>query len=120
MTGAIIRAKRQELGLSQDDLARRVGVKPLQVSRWERGEVRYFRLETSAKIAAALGLALDDLKVGDTSQVAALASSEVTLDQAVADLHAAHRQTRGRGPRWASLVQEIKRTAGRRTSRRKP
>jgi transcriptional regulator with XRE-family HTH domain len=112
MTGATIRAKRTELGWSQDDLARRVGVKPLQVSRWERGEVRNFRLETAARVAAALGLALDDLNVGNPLKPVAPVAT--TLEQAVADLHEAHRQTKGRGPRWARLVQAIRRTAGNR------
>jgi transcriptional regulator with XRE-family HTH domain len=40
MTGAALRRLRKRLGLTQRELAARVGVTPTTVARWERGEVR--------------------------------------------------------------------------------
>jgi len=37
MTGAEVRRLRRRLGLTQVQLAERVGVNPITVSRWERG-----------------------------------------------------------------------------------
>lgn len=40
MTGADLRCAREELGLSQAELARLFGVDVMTISRWERGESR--------------------------------------------------------------------------------
>lgn len=61
MTGADLKRRREELGLSQSELARRFEVDVMTVSRWERGErtitapgaidlaLRHLRLEESSK-----------------------------------------------------------------------
>jgi transcriptional regulator with XRE-family HTH domain len=50
LLGAVIRARRKELGLTQRDLADRVNVSESQtVSRWERGERAPTDLEAVAK-----------------------------------------------------------------------
>ncbi|MBN1283454.1 MAG: helix-turn-helix transcriptional regulator [Proteobacteria bacterium] len=57
-----IRKRRQELGLSLADLARRVGTSAAAISRYEGGWQR-FEVETLRKIAVALGCRLNiDLK----------------------------------------------------------
>ena len=38
MTGSELRARREALGMTQAELARRLGVPQQHVSRWERGE----------------------------------------------------------------------------------
>jgi transcriptional regulator with XRE-family HTH domain len=39
VTGSQLRAIRQELGLTQAELAETIGVRPNTVARWERGEI---------------------------------------------------------------------------------
>lgn len=43
MTGAHLRARRTELGLSQGKLAEALGVPVNTIARWERGELRIER-----------------------------------------------------------------------------
>lgn len=52
-----ISMKRQELGMSQKDLADKLSVSQGLVSRWEKGETN-FSLSTIVRIAAALGLSV--------------------------------------------------------------
>ena len=64
--GAVIRARRQDLGWSQEELARRVcvdghDVRQSDVSRLERGKVVLPRRERLERIATALGLPLGEL-----------------------------------------------------------
>src|SRR5262249_17390433 len=102
MTGKIIQARRKELGMTQGDLAQRVGVNWVQVSRWERGAVKNFRLEMAAKVAAVLGLNLADLQVKGAK--ATTASAGESLEETVANLREAHRLTKGSGARWSAIV----------------
>lgn len=53
--GANIRKARKAAGLTQRQLAERIGTDSFQVSRWERGANRP-QYETLAALAAALGL----------------------------------------------------------------
>lgn len=55
-----IRTIRLKRGLSQSDLACRVGTTQTAISRYEMGE-RSIDLEMAAKIAAALNCKVDDL-----------------------------------------------------------
>jgi transcriptional regulator with XRE-family HTH domain len=55
--GGVIRRARQQAGLSQAELAARVGTAQSAVSRWERGHDEP-RLSTLSAILAACGLAL--------------------------------------------------------------
>lgn len=52
-----ISMRRQELGLSQKELADRLGVSQGLVSRWERGESN-FSLSTLVRISSVLGLSM--------------------------------------------------------------
>lgn len=58
MGGSVIRRARLRAGLSQAELASRLGTKQPVVARWERG-ARSPSLETVARAVAACGLALD-------------------------------------------------------------
>ncbi|MGV1007101.1 MAG: helix-turn-helix domain-containing protein [Dermatophilaceae bacterium] len=55
--GEVLRGARERLGLSQNDLARRIGLADGQrVSRWERGEARPRTPQSLHALAAALEL----------------------------------------------------------------
>ena len=55
LVAAEISMRRQELGLSQKQLAEKMGVSQTMVSRWESGDVN-FTLKTLVQIAAVLGI----------------------------------------------------------------
>jgi transcriptional regulator with XRE-family HTH domain len=57
-TGASIRTARRAAGITQKELARRVGTQPSAISRLESGR-NVARLRTLEKIAEALGLTLE-------------------------------------------------------------
>ncbi len=59
-TGEIIRNRRRELGLSQRQLAKLVGVQPTTVSRWETGQ-GYPDQGIVGKLALELGITTDEL-----------------------------------------------------------
>jgi transcriptional regulator with XRE-family HTH domain len=94
--GEAIRIRRQELGLSQEDLARRIAdhgdaaFRQSDVSRLERGKVTLPRRERLEHIAAVLGLSLGDLLArsgwtGADSAFAAERSPSATLPEARLD-----------------------------------
>ena len=56
----VLRARRRELGMTQLDLARVVGVTPAAISYWEKGEY-HPSYKASSKIAKALGMSERDL-----------------------------------------------------------
>jgi transcriptional regulator with XRE-family HTH domain len=58
-----IRAARERAGFTQSQLAKRVGLAPNHVLRLESGQKINPRFETVARIAAELGLSLDELAV---------------------------------------------------------
>lgn len=64
MAKATIRQHREAVGLTQAELARRVGVQSTQVSRWERGtatpSARHVR-----RLARALGVNPDALELAE-------------------------------------------------------
>ena len=51
---AILKSRRETLGLSLDDVARMVGVNRSTISRWENGDVENMRREKISKLADAL------------------------------------------------------------------
>jgi transcriptional regulator with XRE-family HTH domain len=59
--GVLIQEARDRLGLSQAEVADRCGLAPSHVSRLESDEKVDVRFKTIARIAAVLGLSLDDL-----------------------------------------------------------
>jgi DNA-binding XRE family transcriptional regulator len=58
----IIRAWREELGLTQEELAKRLGVSQAAVAKFEQANARP-RMTTLKKIAAALGINVEQLQV---------------------------------------------------------
>lgn len=52
----LIKSRRQELGLTQVDVARAVGVKKSTILRWERGEINNPRRDRIARLALILQL----------------------------------------------------------------
>lgn len=60
MFGDVIRRRCEELGLTQTELADRVGVHVRQIRRYERGEQQPV-LSVAAKLANTLGVTLDEL-----------------------------------------------------------
>lgn len=59
--GPILRAARQRVRLTQSELAYRVGLAPNHIARLESGEKGVPRFDTVARLAAQLGLSLDEL-----------------------------------------------------------
>lgn len=50
----IIKARRRELGLTLDDVARLVGVSKATVQRWEKGIIKNLKRDKIARLASAL------------------------------------------------------------------
>lgn len=63
--GARIRQVRAEKKVSQDALAESLGVMPMEISRWERGDVRSLRLEQLMQLAEHLDRPVEWLLCGD-------------------------------------------------------
>jgi transcriptional regulator with XRE-family HTH domain len=61
--GAVVRAKRQALGIGLNDFSERLGISPAYWSRIERGHEKPPRDELIERAAAILGERLDDLFV---------------------------------------------------------
>lgn len=55
-----IKRRRQELGMSQADLARKLGITQIAVSKWENGD-NYPKSTRLRDVADALGCTVDDL-----------------------------------------------------------
>src|SRR5215472_11804869 len=64
----IIRQRRSELGMSQSDLAAKVGVDKRQIRRYESGETQP-TLPIAKAIARALGISIDELAGEQTHRV---------------------------------------------------
>ena len=64
----IIRQRRSELGMSQSDLAAKVGVDKRQIRRYESGETQP-TLPIAKAIAQALGISIDELAGEQTHRV---------------------------------------------------
>lgn len=54
--GDVIRNRRKELGMTQEDLARAVGTTKATVSRWESGDIHKMKRPAIASLAKALHL----------------------------------------------------------------
>jgi transcriptional regulator with XRE-family HTH domain len=58
-----LRRHRERLGITRDELARRAGVSPAAVTRYERAQRDQPAIVPIARLAAALGISIDDLLV---------------------------------------------------------
>ena len=57
----IIRTRRNELGLTLEDIAKKVGVSKPTVQRWESGDIENMRRDKIAKLAETLEISPSDL-----------------------------------------------------------
>jgi DNA-binding XRE family transcriptional regulator len=71
-----ISMRRQQLGMSQKELAKKLNVRQSLVSRWENAETN-FTLETLVRIASALDLKMQPPIVPQTPQVYSVGNSNV-------------------------------------------
>lgn len=74
LDGARMRALRENTGLTMVEFAKRSGLHPISVGRFERGQRRFPTLETVDTIAAALGVDRADLLAEDQSEAEARAA----------------------------------------------
>lgn len=69
--GARLKARRGDLGLTQDELGEAIGVSKAAISRWE-SDKDYPSFEFLPRLKAALSVTLDDLVDGDSRDVRAV------------------------------------------------
>ena len=60
-TGRAVRSARQNMGISQTELARRAGLNAATISRLESGARRSLSAPTASAIARALGVSIESL-----------------------------------------------------------
>lgn len=65
-TGLAIAIRREQIGLSQVDLAKAVGVSKATICRWESGDISNMRRDRIQKLAAALNVSPISLLDEDT------------------------------------------------------
>lgn len=70
MNGKLMKERRKELGMTQMDLAVRMGVQLSNVSNWERG-ARTASVPNLRKLAGILGASMEDL-LADEPETAAV------------------------------------------------
>jgi len=66
--GDNIKRIRKQAGLSQQDLAEKCGISKSQLSRLESGEQENPLIKTIIPIATALGVSLDEIVYGETTE----------------------------------------------------
>lgn len=98
-----IREIRRSLGLTQDELARRVGVSRSAIAQWETDRTGQVRANL-ARVAAVLGVSIGYLLTGDTE--AGLVNVETADERALLSLY---RQIRE--PGRAELLRNARRMA---------
>ena len=54
--GQLIKQSRKEKGITQNELAKRIGVSAGAISRWESGDIENMRRDRIEKLADALGI----------------------------------------------------------------
>ena len=121
--GAYIRERRQRLGLSQEELAERVGGAYSQsdISRLERGHIGLPRLSTIVRLAAALEVSVGDLLIAagwfddgyvardsDTSGEPDAGGFEAALVEIAAELDAIRELERQAASRSRHLLDRIR------------
>lgn len=86
--GPILRAARERAHLTQAQLAARVGLASNHIARLESGEKGIPRFDTVARLAAELGLSLDELSwsCGYTEQAKVRTKDRTAIAQAANDL----------------------------------
>ena len=97
MFGERLAARREQVGLSQTDLARIIGISPSRISDFERGAKTDCNLSTAKRLARALGCSIDYL-AGTWDEEAEAPPAAA----APADAPAAAARRRGRPRRMAT------------------
>jgi transcriptional regulator with XRE-family HTH domain len=127
--GAYIRERRQRLGLSQEELAERVGGAYSQsdISRLERGHIGLPRLGTIVRLAASLEVSVGDLLIAAgwfedelvISSLAPAAAEQDTLETVLAVIEAEldtirdlEHQATSRSDRLRNMIAQVKATMG--------
>lgn len=67
--GSIIKAERMKKGMTQEELAEKVGVKKSAVAKWENGRVSEIKRSNIKNLAAALGLNPNQLLDDEESEI---------------------------------------------------
>ena len=68
-TGNYIRDKREAKGLTQEQLAELVDVTSRSIQNWENGKVSSIKLEKLDRLAAALGVSINEIRSGQDLDV---------------------------------------------------
>lgn len=76
--GERIRALRLDAGMTQEELAQRIGLKKQNISRYENSRVEP-NIRTAKRIAEALGVSLEEMAVGVSVSDAPLSSPDSEL-----------------------------------------
>ena len=82
--GERIRALRLDAGMTQEELAQRIGLKKQNISRYENSRVEP-NIRTAKRIAEALGVSLEEMAVGVTVSETPI-SSDLEQDSSAAIL----------------------------------
>mgnify|MGYP002517802508 CR=1 FL=1 len=75
--GALLRSKRMECGLLQEDLAKKMGVSQRTISSWETGRT-VPDLETYNKLSAILGCSISEL-TGQKADVSSISAQDILV-----------------------------------------
>lgn len=112
--GPIFRAARERVHLTQSQLASRVGLAHNHITRLENREKGVPRFDTVARLAAELGLSLDELAkaCGYTSSSGVRPKDRAAIAQAANDLTEAIGYLRSAGEALSTLAQSLQRQAG--------
>lgn len=112
--GPIIRAARERVHLTQSQLASRVGLAANHITRLENGEKGVPRFDTVARLAAELGLSLDELSkaCGYASISGIRPKDRAALAEAANEITEAAEYLRSAGESLSDIVQSLQRQAG--------
>lgn len=96
-----LRALRRARGLTQVELAERLGVSQNRVSRLERGEIQRVRIDTLARYVESLGGSLHiEMRVGDAHYPLVVAHEEGVTEPSGADRSNAEESSEPAAPLW--------------------
>ncbi|AVG24150.1 antitoxin, HigA [Pontimonas salivibrio] len=96
-----LRALRRARGLTQVELAGRLGVSQNRVSRLERGEIQRVRIDTLARYVESLGGSLQiEMRVGDAHYPLVVAHEESVTEPSGADPSNADESSEPAAPLW--------------------
>lgn len=81
----LIKSRRNDLGMTMLDVAKKVGVSEATISRWETGNISNFKRDKIAKLAKVLMLQVSDLIDSNSELDNSLISMNIKRDRR--DLH---------------------------------